>query len=94
MPLTIFNGWQWEYSFSLSQYDTATYNLPSRGGSWENAWEAILTHSTGSLEGRWIRASDVDSIDAVPAAEQISSIDVKTFSLLRVRDGYPKERQL
>ena len=48
LPLTIFNGWQWEYSYSLCQFESVTYNLPQRGGCWEDCWEAILTQSTGS----------------------------------------------
>ena len=95
LPLTIFNGWQWEYSYSLCQFQSVAYDLPRRGGCWENTWEAILTQSTGSISFQWLRipfaaTSGNESTNIV----QKSNIEVKTFSSVRTRDGYPKKRQL
>ena len=95
LPLTIFNGWQWEYSYSLCQFQSVAYDLPKRGGCWENTWEAILTQSTGSISFQWLRipfagTSGSESTHKV----QKSDIEIKTFSSVRTRDGYPKKRQL
>ena len=54
LPLTIFNGWQWESSFSLSEFETATYALPRRGGSWESSWEAKLSVTSGAAFSQWV----------------------------------------
>ena len=43
LPLTIFDGWRWEYSYSLSPIESGMYDLPQNGGCWENSWEAVLT---------------------------------------------------
>jgi len=94
MPLTIFNGWQWEYSYSLCQFDKVSYDLPARGGCWENCWEAILTQSSGSSSCRWLRFSSEMGPGRADKVEQKSDIDVKTFSSMRTRNGYPKKRQL
>lgn len=94
LPLTIFNGWQWEYSYSLSQFDTVTYDLPERTGCWESSWEAILTHSTGSVEAQWLQVSQSDKAANISNGnKQESKIEVWTFDSLRTRDGYPKERR-
>ena len=42
LPLTIFNGWQWEYTYSMCQYESVSYELPRRGGSWENGWDLAV----------------------------------------------------
>ncbi len=95
LPLTIFNGWQWEYSYSLCQFESVTYDLPQRGGCWENSWEAILTQSTGSASFQWIEVSPLNKFaDKPDSGEQRSHIEVKTFNSMRTRDGYPKKRQL
>jgi hypothetical protein len=95
LPLTIFNGWQWEYSYSLCQFESVTYDLPQRGGCWENSWEAILTQSTGSASFQWIEVSPLNKFVGKPdSGEQRSHIEVKTFNSMRTRDGYPKNRQL
>jgi len=95
LPLTMFNGWQWEFSYSLCQFESVTYNLPSRGGCWESSWDAILTLSAGSADFKWV--------DILPSGNflykqlgdvQKSNIEVRTFSSMRIRDGYPKERKL
>jgi hypothetical protein len=95
LPLTIFNGWQWEYSYSLCQFDSITYDLAQRGGSWENSWEAILTLSCATDGLGWVEIASAPKIQnmQVHNAAQ-SAIEVITFSGMRTRDGYPKERQL
>ncbi|MHC4645623.1 MAG: hypothetical protein ACYTBJ_08970 [Planctomycetota bacterium] len=96
MPLTIFNGWQWEYAYSLCQYESVEFRLPSHGGSWESTWETILTQSEGSIGLEWLQVPTTAAGSPCSSAitEPQSSIEVKTFSSMRVRDGYPKERQL
>lgn len=94
LPLTIFNGWQWEYPLSLNQYESVSYDLPARGGSWENSWEAIATHSSGSIGFRWIQVSKYSAVmQEQKNITQESKIDVITFDDMRTRDGYPKKRQ-
>jgi len=95
LPLMIFNGWQWECPYSLSQFETVTYDLPERTGCWENSWEAILTHSIGSIEAQWLQIFPSDDVTNISDSNnQISQIEVRTFKSLRTRNGYPKERQL
>jgi len=94
LPLTIFNGWQWEYSYSLCQFESATYDLPARGGCWENSWEAILTQSIGSVNCQWLQVVPSDKSEEKAGASEESHIQVTTFNSLRTRDGYPKKRQL
>lgn len=95
LPLTIFNGWQWEYSYSLCQFESVTYDLPRRGGCWEGCWEAILTQSTGSVCFQWLQIfPSGTSVGTQAGKGQGSQIEVKTFNFMRTRDGYPKERQL
>lgn len=95
LPLTIFNGWQWEYSYSLYQFESVTYDLPQRGGCWEDSWEAILTESMGSARFRWLQIPPSDKAAGKRDGDaQGSRIEVKTFHSMRTRDGYPKERQL
>jgi hypothetical protein len=94
LPLTIFNGWQWEYTYSMCQYESVSYNLARRGGCWEDSWEAILNLSCGTIR---LQQLDVDSAEkfSVHKSEPSESIiKVKTFSSMRTRNGYPKERQL
>ena len=95
LPLTIFNGWQWEYLYSLSQYESKTYDLGDHGGSWENTWEVILTSSIGHLQAQWIPIS-ILSNDKAKADENVQStkIEINTFSDMRTRDGYPKIRKI
>jgi len=95
MPLTIFNGWQWEYSYNLCQFNAGTYDLPGHGGFWECSWEAILTESAGSIG---LQCLPIPSSAHPPSPsqgiKQKSNIEVRTFSFMRTRDGYPKERDL
>lgn len=95
LPLTILNGWQWEYLYSLSQFESKTYDLGDHGGSWENAWEVILTSSIGHLQAKWIPVST--SSDFKPKSDdkiQATNIQIKTFNSMRTRDDYPKIRKL
>jgi len=95
LPLTIFNGWQWEYSFNLSQYETAAYNLPARGGSWENCLEVILNATSGDLYESRLQIEDSAKIVYDPnSSKSVSHIEINTFSSLRTRHGYPKKRIL
>jgi hypothetical protein len=95
LPLTIFNGWQWECPYSLSQFETVTYDLPERTGCWESSWEAILTRSIGSVEAQWLKVSPSDKVTYIPDGDkQKSRIEVGTFDSLRTRNGYPKKRHL
>lgn len=95
LPLTIFNGWQWEYSYSLCQFESVTYDLPRNGGCWESCWEAMLTQSTGSANFHWPQILPSGKFVGIQAGKkQGSQIEVKTFNSMRTRDGYPKERQL
>lgn len=92
LPLTIFNGWQWEYSYSMAEYDAKAYDLPARGGSWENCYEAIYVKSYGEILSHWI-APETKS-DVYFNGDSKSNIIVETFINMRTRDGYPKQRQL
>jgi hypothetical protein len=95
LPLTIFNGWQWEYSFNICQYGAASYDLPARGGSWEASWEAILTYSVGEIGSAWIRACPGDQGQSDPNTFVPGScIEIGTFDQMRLRNGYPKARKL
>ena len=94
LPLTIFNGWQWENTYNVCQFESTRYNLAKRGGCWENSWEAILNLSCGLV---LLQQVDIDSSEIFNTHKYIPSesiIEVNTFSSLRTRDGYPKERQL
>jgi hypothetical protein len=95
LPLTILEGWRWEYSYSVSQFKLASYDLPERGGSWENCWEAVLNESAGSIAAEWVHI--YDSSDQTTKPEDCglkSKIEIRTFSAMRTRNGYPKERKL
>jgi hypothetical protein len=95
LPLTIFNGWQWEYSYSLSQFESATYDLAARGGCWEGSWEAILAQSAGSLDFEWVEAPSLDKpLQELDETDEKASIEIRTFDFMRMRNGYPKERNL
>jgi hypothetical protein len=94
LPLTIFNGWQWEYSYSMSQFELVSYDLPRRGGCWENSWEAILTQTVGSVGSQWLKLASPKEVLAKHNNGRGSTIKVKTFNDMRTRNGYPKERQL
>lgn len=85
LPLTIFNGWQWEYSYNIAEFDKVSFTLERRGGAWENCWEAILNQSCGTVEGRWFNSKEKGIYK--------SEIEVSNFSYLRVRNGYPKNHK-
>jgi len=94
LPLTIFNGWQWEYTYSMCQYESVSYDLPQRGGCWENGWEAILTLSCGAIRMQQLDIESSEKFRIHETAPSESTIEIKTFSSMRTRDGYPKNRQL
>jgi len=95
LPLTIFNGWQWEYTFSLCGFESVSYEVPGGGGCWENSFEAILTQSCGVSSFVWVRIpSDGTPVRSHTEDNAGSQIDVRTFSSMRTRDGYPKQRHL
>jgi hypothetical protein len=95
LPLTIFNGWQWEYSYSLCQYESALYDLDARGGSWETSLEAVLTSTQGRIAGAWIQIPPPRGVAAsLRRDREQSSLTVTTFNSVRTRDGYPKKRNL
>jgi hypothetical protein len=92
LPLTIFNGWQWEYLDNLNRCESVTYDLPDHGGCWENSWEGILILTAGTIDFKWI----LNTVREKPTnGAQYSSIRVQTFSsVIRTRDGYPQKLQL
>jgi hypothetical protein len=94
LPLTIFNGWQWEYTYSMCQYESVSYDLANRGGSWENGWEAILNLSCGTIQLQQLNIKSLEKFSVNKNTPAQSVIEVKTFSSMRTRDGYPKERKL
>jgi hypothetical protein len=95
LPLTILGGWRWEYSYSLSQFESSSFDLPARGGAWESCWEAILNESAGSIAAEWVRIYDWNDGTTEPEdGRHKSNIEIRTFSFMRTRDGYPKERKL
>ena len=94
LPLTIFNGWQWEYLFSISQFDLMSYDLESRGGSWENSWEVLLTSSMGSIKYQWLQIANIVKSESKSDEKEQTNIEVITFKDMRTRDGYPKVRKL
>lgn len=94
LPLTIFNGWQWEYTYSMCQYESVSYDLANRGGSWENGWEAILNLSCGAIQLQQLDIESPEKFSVNNTAPAQSVIEIKTFSSMRTRDGYPKERKL
>lgn len=94
LPLTIFNGWRWEHSYSMCQFESVSYDLANRGGSWENGWEAILNYSVGNIELSVLKIGSPSGFLFKRASLPGSTIEVKTFSSMRTRNGYPKERKL
>jgi hypothetical protein len=94
LPLAIFNGWQWEYTYSMCQYESVSYNLAQRGGCWENSWDVILNLSYGTSRIQVIKLESMEKFNVKKILPAESKIEVKTFSSMRTRNGYPKERQL
>jgi hypothetical protein len=94
LPLTRFDGWRWEYTYSLCQSERGTYDLLVRGSSWENSWEAVLTQSVGSANLQWIQILSSGTQYELGAGRQESRLEVETFSSMRTRDGYPKRREV
>ncbi len=90
LPLTIFNGWQWEYADNLNARESTTYDLGKDGCSWENSWEGILIFDTGSANIRWLDPNNSQEQSVNP---ENSCITVQTFSSIRIRDGYPQKYQ-
>lgn len=95
VPLTIFNGWQWECSESPCQFESALYDLEPRGGSWEHSLEAVLTRTLGHSTGMWLQLPGDPNSPVQPQTDSWHSrIEASTFNFTRARDGYPKKRQL
>lgn len=94
IPLTIFDGWHWEYIYDLSQFKTVSYDLAERGGFWETCWEATLNISIGHIRLLKLEVESLQEFTVQEAQRRESSIKVKTFSSMRTRDGYPKNAQL
>ncbi len=95
LPLTIFNGWQWECLYALGPHQAAAYDLIGEGGWWECAWEGKMRIVCSSSALKTIRISE-DGAISPPEEESAptSSIELITFSDIRTRDGYPKEKKL
>lgn len=94
LPLTIFNGWKWEYTYSMCQYESVSYDLPQRGGCWENGWETIMNLSCGTSRIQVLELESLEKFTVKKTLPAESIIEIKTFSSMRTRDGYPKNRQL
>jgi len=95
IPLTIADNWQWKCDNALSQFDSVSYDLPARGGSWQTCTEAVKTITSASSQLEWIDILDnADFIRKDNAELQRSDIEIRTFSEMRTRDGYPQERKL
>ena len=92
LPLTIFNGWQWEYTYNLCQFESVSYTLEKRGGSWENCWQAEINMAAGYVGASWLSVEPTGKFNATQNEQ--SNIEIITFSSMRTRDGYPKQRQL
>ena len=92
MPLTIFNGWQWQYNYGICQFKKSLYDLDRRGGCWETAMEAKLNCTFAGSKCNWLRINSDGSFSYKPAGE--SNIEILNFSNLRDRNGYPKNRKL
>ena len=95
LPLTILNGWQWEFMYSLSQFQDVKYSLSSRGGSWENYWEGVMTMTCAKSQYGWLHIKPTGEYQINGSANQAeSTIKINSFSYVRTRDGYPKKRKL
>ncbi len=95
LPFTIFNGWQWEYSYSLCEFESVTYNLLNWGGSWESSWEAILKIGDGTNNLQWVNVlPSAEFAEKNNGDKRKSNIRIRVFSSVRIRDGYPKKRRL
>jgi len=95
IPLTIMDNWQWKCDNALSQFDSVGYDLPARGGSWQTCNEAIKTITSASSQIEWIDILDNEDFVGKDSAEsQRSDIEIRTFSEMRTRDGYPQEAKL
>jgi len=95
IPLTIIGNWQWKCDDALSQFDTTGYDLPARGGSWQTCMEAVKTITSASSQIEWIDILDnEDFIRKDNSQLQRSDIEIRIFSEMRTRDGYPEERKL
>ncbi|KPJ65430.1 MAG: hypothetical protein AMJ43_10720, partial [Coxiella sp. DG_40] len=70
------------------------YDLARRGGCWENCWEAILNLSCGFSRLKWLVADSPDKFGVKQLESVHSTIETKTLSSMKTRDGYPKRRQL
>jgi len=94
LPLTLVNGWKWDFASPVSQYETFSYDLIGRD-CWENSVEAIMTVVHGQTQGEWFAvelASRKTFADPLP--EMKSEITIKNFEKIRSRAGYPKQRSV
>lgn len=92
LPLTVFNGWQWE-PLIIPVYEEVTYYLSGYGGNWESSWEGILTRSLGSIEGRWLKNLPCQVRVAENEKGIQSQIDIVSFTSVTTRKDYPKRRR-
>jgi len=94
LPLTLVNGWKWDFASPVSQYETYSYDLVGRD-CWENSVEAIMTEIHGQTQGEWFAAEIATrktTADPLPAMK--SEITIRTFEKIRSRAGYPKQRSV
>jgi hypothetical protein len=92
LPLTVFNGWQWE-PLTVPAYEEVTYYLSGYGGNWESSWEGILTRSLGSIKGRWLQNAPCEGQATENAQGIQSQIDIVSFTSVTTRKDYPKRRR-
>ena len=88
MPLTIFNGWQWEYAYGIAQFAKVDYQLDKRGGCWEGCFDAVLNRGYGKVRAGWITRGSLQIDEAA-----MSEILITNFSSMRTRNGYPKQHK-
>jgi len=93
IPLVLTDNWKWDYSYSESGYKSAIYDLNRRGGGWEGSWEAILNLGVGDFGYEWFSVLPSGRLKSEGKERAESCIEIKTFSSVRLRDGYPKKRK-
>jgi len=93
IPLVLTDNWKWDYNYSESGYKSAIYDLNKRGGSWECSWEAILNIGVGNFGYECFSIFPSGRLESQGRERTESRIEIKTFSSVRLRDGYPKQRQ-
>ena len=91
LPFTIFNGWKWKI-LPWDDYEKNIFDLEPQGGSWQNAWEGILTQSLGQIESQWLTATENDP-NQKKVSDKTGLIEIRNFTSMRTRDGYPNQRK-